>query len=68
MSAKTTHTQSQHATSPWTQAYQTRPEQDSLSFANSTPMAFDDEQLPTHDALTDVYNPHWEDNNKRVLF
>jgi hypothetical protein len=45
-------------TSPWTECFQTAPQQDSDA-AETAGMAraFDsDDQRPTHDALSDIYN------------
>lgn len=44
-------------TSPWTEPYQNAPRQASQSSQQADCAAFDsDDQRPTHDALSDIYN------------
>lgn len=51
-----------HPTSPWTEAYQAAPsnnsaDQPAAAMSQSTEPTFDSEdQRPTHDALSDIYN------------
>lgn len=47
-----------YPTSPWTECYQATPQQDNeRAEANTMSRQFDsDDQRPTHDALSDIYN------------
>lgn len=70
MNANTSNSHQQYPTSAWTEVYHLfgADAQSSTEGAMSQPYQAE-EQMPTHDALADVYNtPHGADNGKRVSF